>query len=55
MISVTVNGDQIALGRLQLMKRAVEIIQNKHPDIDWNSNDLMITVVPKTEDKPEGV
>lgn len=55
MINATVSGEQIANGRLGIVKRAVDIIKHKNPDIDWDSNNLVITVVPKTEGELEGL
>lgn len=54
MIKHTIMGKYIAQGRLNIVKREVDVIKSQNPDIDWDSNDLVLTVVPKTESKPEG-
>lgn len=53
-VTLTIPGEQLAKGRFSIINRAGDILKHKHPDIDWDSNDLVITVVPKTGGKPEG-
>lgn len=54
-IIATVSGKQVAMGRLRVLERAVSTIQWNHPNIDWETNDLILTVIPRTDKKPEAV
>lgn len=54
--AITVSGVEIARGRRKIIDRGIDILLVQNKDIDWNSHDLVLTVVPKpTGDTPEGV
>jgi hypothetical protein len=46
---VTVHGQQIANGRIAIINRGVEVLlaDARKKQIDWNSHDLLISIVPK--------
>lgn len=46
---VYIDGKHIGWKRFNMVKRAVEILQHNHPDIDWNKNNLVITIAKKED------
>lgn len=49
-VNATVPGEQIKAKRFDIAKRAAEILFHQNPDIDWNDNNLVLTVVPKEKE-----
>lgn len=54
MFDIRVDGKQIALGRREVINRAIEVALAKTEHIDWREHDLLIQVIPSTDHPTEG-
>jgi hypothetical protein len=48
---VIVSGKQVAHKRINIVNRAVTLFLNKSEEVDWESYDMLISIIPKI--KPE--
>jgi len=48
--TVSINGHMLSVGRSDTMlRRAFEVLSAQNPDVDWEKNNLLLTIVPNNK------